>query len=344
MARIIDLRSDTVTKPTSAMREAMYKAEVGDDVYGEDPTVNKLEETAAEIMGKEAGLFVTSGTMGNLIGVITHCSRGQEIIMGAESHIFYYEVGGGAIVGGLMYHTVQENRLGILNLEQIAHAIRGKNIHYPVTGLVCLENSHNRKGGTVMSIEDTKRICDTAHANDVPVHLDGARVFNAATYLGKNVRELVAEIDSVQLCLSKGLGAPVGSVLVGKRDFIERARKNRKMLGGGMRQAGILAAAGLISLTEMTKRLGKDHYNAQRLAEGLQQVRGLEIDLETVQTNIVMADTTGSGRTADEWVTSLKQKGILINSMGPYTIRFVTHYEVEQSGIDEALTVISSFL
>jgi threonine aldolase len=340
MFKLIDLRSDTVTKPTSAMRKAMAEAEVGDDVYGEDPTVNKLEELAAEMMGKEAGLFVPTGTMGNLVSVISHCQRGQEVILGAESHVFYYEVAGAAVVGGLGYRTIQENSMGHLSAEQVASAIRGQNIHFPTTGLLCLENTHNRAGGTVMSLEHSAGLCKVAHDHKVPVHLDGARVFNAATYLQKNVRELVADFDSVQFCLSKGLGAPAGSLVVGKKDFIDRARKNRKMLGGGMRQVGVLAAAGTLALTEMTKRLDEDHYQARRLAEGLQLVPGLEVDLATVHTNIVIASTRTSGKTGAEWAERLRQKGVLINAVGPYTLRFVTHYDVTRPDIEEALTIM----
>ncbi len=340
MNQIIDLRSDTVTKPTPAMREAMAKAEVGDDVYGEDPTVNLLEQTAAEMLGKEAGMFVPSGTMGNLIAQITHCGRGQEVIMGAQSHTFYYEVGGASVVGSLIFHTVEEDRLGQISPEQVAHAIRGVNIHFPVTGLLCLENTHNRAGGTVTDIAHTKALCDLAHSNNVKTHLDGARVFNAATYLGCKVNQLVAEFDSVQFCLSKGLGAPVGSLLVGKQDFIQQARQFRKMLGGGMRQAGILAAAGLIALTEMSKRLEEDHQAARRLAEGLNLVPGLAVDMETVQTNMVFVDTTDSGRNGNDWTNLLRENGVLINAVGPNRLRFVTHFDLDRTDIEAALTTV----
>jgi threonine aldolase len=323
------------------MREAMAKAEVGDDVYGEDPTVNLLEKTAAEIMGKEAGLYVPTGTMGNLLAIITHCGRGQEVIMGAESHTFVYEVGGATVVGGVIYHTVQENKMGQLSPEQVSQAIRGDNIHYPTTGLLSLENTHNRAGGTVMSIELTKSLCNVAHAQNIPTHLDGARVFNAATYLERNVKELVAEFDSVQFCLSKGLGAPLGSLLVGKRNFIDKARKHRKMLGGGMRQAGVVAAAGMLALTEMPKRLSEDHQNARRFAESLALVPGLDLDLETVQTNMVFVDTTASGHRGAEWAEKLKEQGVLINAVGPNRLRFVTHYDVDRSDLDAALSIIA---
>jgi threonine aldolase len=339
--RIIDFRSDTVTKPTPAMREAMAKADVGDDVYGEDPTVNKLEELAAEIMGKEAGLFVASGTMGNLVSVVAHCQRGQEIILGDQSHIFKYEVGGASVIGGLIYHIIPNDRYGKLNPADVKNAIRGENIHYPVTGLVCLENSHNVAGGTVLSVAEMKEIADISHENNIPVHLDGARVFNAATSLGCKINELVAEIDSVQFCLSKGLAAPTGSLVVGKRDFIDRARKVRKMVGGGMRQAGVLAAAGLISLTEMTQRLDDDHYNARQLAQRLSLVNGFHVDMNTVQTNIVRVELDDTTHDAATWVAMLKKEGVLINAMGARILRFVTHNDVDRSDVDTALTIIS---
>lgn len=337
MPTFIDLRSDTVTKPTEAMREAMAKAEVGDDVYGEDPTVNRLEQLAAEVMGKEAALFVPSGTMGNLVAVITHCGRGQEVILGDNSHIFYYEVGGAAVVGGLPFHILPNDPQGGINPDQLDHAIRGHNIHYAVTGLVCLENTHNRAGGTVLSIAQLKQLADIAHHHNVPVHLDGARVFNAAVSLQCRVSDLVAEMDSVQFCLSKGLSAPVGSLVVGRRDFIERARKNRKMLGGGMRQAGVLAAAGLLALTEMPKRLHEDQANARFFAENLANISGFKVDMATVQTNIVCADTIKS---ADEWVQKLAEAGVRATTFGSNRMRFVTHKDVTRADLEQALGII----
>jgi len=335
--KIIDLRSDTVTKPTEAMRDAMAQAEVGDDVYGEDPTVNRLEQLAAEMMGKEAGLFVPSGTMGNLIALITHCGRGQEVILGDNSHIFYYEVGGGAVVGGLPFHILPNDQFGGLDPVQVEHAIRGQDIHYPKTGLLCLENTHNRAGGTVLNQSQLKTLADIAHQHNVPVHLDGARIFNAAVYLECKVSELVAEMDSVQFCLSKGLCAPVGSLIVGRRDFIQRARVSRKMLGGGMRQAGVLAAAGLLALIEMSKRLATDHANARFFAENIARIPGFMVDMATVQTNIVCADTQ---KEADWWLQSLAGAGVKLSAFGSHRLRFVTHKDVSRTELEEALDII----
>lgn len=340
--KFIDLRSDTVTKPTAAMREAMAQADVGDDVYGEDPTINKLEETAAAMLGKEAALFVASGTMGNLVSIVTHCQRGQEIILGDQSHVFCYEVAGAAVVGGLAYHTIPNGKHGKINPQHVKDAIRGQNIHYPATGLLCLENSHNRAGGTVLSVAEMKELADISHEANVPVHLDGARVFNAATYLGCDISELVAEIDSVQLCLSKGLGAPVGSLVVGKHDFIERARQMRKMLGGGMRQAGVLGAAGLIALTEMSQRLADDHYNARQLAQRLALLPGFNIDMESVQTNIVMVDLDETTHDAATWSAMLKEQGVLVGAMGARRLRFVTHNDVNRNDIDNVVSSVVS--
>jgi threonine aldolase len=336
--KFVDLRSDTVTRPTPEMRRAMAEAEVGDDVYGEDPTVNRLEQLAAQLTSKEAGLFVPSGTMGNLLATISHCQRGQEVLLGDNSHIFYYEVGGAAIVGGLPFHILPNDKQGSLDLDQLEHAIRGQNIHYPTTGLFCLENTHNRAGGTVLDTPQLKAMADIAHSHNVPVHLDGARIFNAAVYLDCAVSELVAEMDSVQFCLSKGLCAPVGSLLVGQRDFIERARKNRKMLGGGMRQAGVLAAAGLLALTEMPKRLHEDHANARYFAEELLKIHGFQVELETVQTNIVCADVD---KDQDWWAQTLAEAGVRINTFGNKRLRFVLHKDVNRADIDQALTVIA---
>jgi threonine aldolase len=323
------------------MREAMAKAEVGDDVYGEDPTINHLEETAAEIMGKEAAVFVPTGTMGNLVSILSHCGRGQEVLLGDNSHVFYYERGNAAVVGGLPYHILPNDRFGMIDPALVAKAVRGPDIHLPPTGLLCLENTHNRCGGTVLSVEQVNALCKVAHEHNVPVHLDGARIFNAAVYLSCRVSELVAQVDSVQFCLSKGLGAPVGSLVAGSREFIGKARAYRKMLGGGMRQAGVLAAAGLIALTETPKRLSEDHLNARYLAERLNLVPGVSVDLETVQTNIVMADLDPSGPPATKWATRLKEAGVLVNASGPYRIRFVTHFDVDRTDIEAALTTIA---
>jgi threonine aldolase len=339
---MIDLRSDTVTKPTEAMRQAMAQAEVGDDVYGEDPTINRLQEMAAQIMGKEAALFVPTGTMGNLSAVLTHCERGQEILLGDNSHVFYYEVGGASVVGGLVYHTLPNDRFGMLDPAAVAGAIRSPDIHFAPTGLLCLENTHNRAGGTVLSKEQLDRLCRVAHDHNVPVHLDGARIFNAATYLELPVNQLVESLDSVQFCLSKGLAAPAGSLVVGKQSFIDKARKMRKMLGGGMRQAGVLAAAGIIALTEMTQRLGEDHYNARRFAQSLAWIEGFEVDLETVQTNIVAVNLNEKTGTAAEWVAKLKANGVLVGAAGPRRLRFVFHNDVDRADLEKTLSTIAN--
>src|SRR6267143_2328308 len=278
MARTVELRSDTFTLPTDSMRRAMAAAEVGDDVWDEDPTIHRLQERAAEMVGKEASLFVPSGTMGNLCALLTHTESGQEVLVEGESHIFHSEVAGASVVGGLQLRPL-ETPDGRLQPEQVRAAIREPDIHQPPTGLLCLENTHNRRGGTCLSAAQTQALSEVARDGGFPVHLDGARVFNAAVALGVDVRDLTRPVDSVMFCLSKGLSAPVGSMLAGSRDFIERSRRIRKMLGGGMRQAGVVAAAGLCALNEMVDRLAEDHANARRLAEGLLGVPGVDIDL-----------------------------------------------------------------
>lgn len=339
----IDLRSDTVTVPTDEMREAMYKAEVGDDVYGEDPTVRKLEEMAAEMLGKEAALLVTSGTQGNQVSVMTHTHPGEEIIVEENCHIITYEVGGIGYLSGVQTKALKSNK-GVLNPEDVEKAIRPKDIHYPVTSLICLENTHNRAGGTVTPIEIMKEIYEIAKNHNIPVHLDGARIFNAATYLKVDVREIAKYADSVMFCLSKGLCAPIGSVVVGTKDFIEKARKYRKMLGGGMRQAGFIAAAGIVALEKMTKRLQEDHDNARFLAEGLKDIPGINLDLETVQTNIVMTDISGTGMTGKELSLKLKEHGILINGGNDFAVRFVTHYYISKKDIEKTLDAIEKIV
>jgi threonine aldolase len=287
---IIDLRSDTVTHPTPEMRKAMSEAEVGDDVYGEDPTVNRLEFMAAQKTGKEAALFTTSGTQSNLISVLSHTQRGNEIILGDQSHIFWYEVGGASAIGGVVLHTLPNDKTGQIDVNEIENAIRGNNLHYPETSLVCLENTHNRCGGSILSVAYTENICEVAHKHALKVHLDGARIFNAAVALGVDAKILSKSVDSVSFCLSKGLSAPVGSLLCGNKTFVDRARKYRKMLGGGMRQAGILAAAGIVALNTMIDRLAEDHTNAKRLYQGLASIRGIIPAQDNVPTNIVMFD------------------------------------------------------
>ena len=343
--KVIDLRSDTVTLPTPEMREAMYRAELGDDVYGEDPTVNRLQEMAAERMGKEAALFVASGTMGNLVCLLTHCGRGDEAIMGHLAHTFLFEAGGSAVLGGIHPHTVPNQPDGTMRLEDIEAAIRPDNVHFPRSRLVCLENTHNRCGGVALTPEYTSAVCELAHAHGLSVHLDGARIFNAAIALGVDVKELTKDVDSVLFCLSKGLSCPVGSLVCGSAEFIRQARRNRKILGGGMRQVGVLAAAGIVALETMVDRLAEDHQNARRLAEGIAATPGLTIDLERVQTNIVifgLAD--GVEMTPQEFVAALAQRGVKLNSIGGRYFRAVTHYGIEARDIEVALQAIGDVM
>ncbi|MGE5569983.1 MAG: low-specificity L-threonine aldolase [Rhodospirillales bacterium] len=338
-ARIIDLRSDTVTRPTAAMRRAMAEAEVGDDVYGEDPTVNRLEKRAAEIFGKEAGLFVPTGTMGNTIGIKLHTSHGQEVICEARSHVFNYELSMMAWFSGCVARPIYADN-GILTWEQIRREIRPLSPHAAPTGLIELENTHNMAGGSVYPPEVLREICDGAHELGLKVHLDGARIFNAAAYLGRSVLEITAPCDTVMFCLSKGLGAPVGSMLVGTAEAIERARLYRKRLGGGMRQAGVLAAAGLIALEEMPLRLGEDHANARFLADALSKMPGISVPHE-VQTNIVVFDIAGTGLTTEEFSARLKARSILINGIGGTRMRLVTHMDVNREDCERALTALA---
>ncbi|MCF6097110.1 low-specificity L-threonine aldolase [Thermovorax subterraneus] len=332
MEKFIDLRSDTVTLPTQEMREAMYRAEVGDDVYGEDPTVKRLEEMAAEITGKEAAMFVTSGTQGNQVSIMTHTHPGDEIILEEKSHIFTYEVGGIGYLAGVQARTIQGKK-GVMDPSDIEAAIREDDIHFPKTSLICVENTHNRAGGTVIPLDVLKRTYEIAQNHGIPVHMDGARIFNAATYLGVPVKEIAKYADSVMFCLSKGLCAPVGSIVAGSREFIKKARKFRKMLGGGLRQAGFLAAAGIVALEKMAGRLKEDHENAMLLAEGLNAIPGIFIDMETVQTNIVICDISGLKINASEFAKRLLKKGIKINGGSGYLVRFVTHYGIEKDDI-----------
>jgi threonine aldolase len=338
-AGIVDLRSDTVTKPSEAMRKAMYNAEVGDDVYREDPTINRLQERAAEIFKREAGLYVVSGTMGNqtAIKVLTH--HGHEVICEDRSHIYNYEMGMVAAFSGVMPRTIHAED-GILTWGLIAPHIRSRNDHRARTGLIEIENTSNLAGGSVYSLANTNEIVDRAHAAGLPVHLDGARIFNASTALGKSVVEITKKFDSVTFCLSKGLGAPVGSMLVGSREFIEEARIVRKMLGGGMRQAGVLAAAGLIALEEGPKRLHIDHANARFLAHELAQIPGIKIDAAKVVSNILFFDVTGTGLTAYEISKLLAAQGVLANATNARLIRMVTHLDVDRAGCERALKTL----
>ncbi len=338
---MIDLRSDTLTKPTPAMRRAMADAEVGDDVYGEDPTVNRLQERAAGMFGKEAAIFVPTGSMGNQIAVKLHTRPGTEVVIEERGHIYNYEMAAMSVVSGALARPVKSaDGSGVLAWDDIASGIHANAAYYVApTALVAIENSHNLAGGTIYTGARTVEICERAHALSIPVHLDGARVFNAAAATGESVAALTSACDSVMFCLSKGLGAPVGSMLLGGRDFIDEARAWRKLLGGGMRQAGVLAAAGLVALEESPPKLHDDHANARRLAEGLAELPGVEIDPERVVTNIVIFDVAGTGQAADRICARLKDHGVLASGFGT-SIRMVTHYDVSRAGIDKALAAL----
>jgi threonine aldolase len=322
----------------------MYEAEVGDDVWGEDPTVKGLQEMAAERLDKEAGLFVPSGTQGNLVSVLAHCQRGDEIIVGSECHIFHYEAGAAAAFGGISYRTVPTTKFGELPLEEIENAVRPDDAHFPPTALICLENTQNRCGGTCLTPEYTRQVRTLADQHGLPVHLDGARIFNAAIAQGLDVKELVAPADSVMFCLSKGLSAPIGSLVCGSAEFIERAFRMRKMCGGAMRQVGVIAAAGIVALEEMVDRLAEDHENARRLAEGLANIPGIGVDLETVQTNMVMFYPTDASWTTEELATALGEEGVLVSYLGRTKIRTVTHHGIEREDIEEALGIVAGVM
>ncbi len=340
---IVDLRSDTVTKPTAAMRRAMAEAEVGDDVYAEDPTVNRLQARAAEVFGREAALFFPSGSMANLTAIKVWTRPGMEVICEAQAHIYLYEMASIAAIAGCMPNTVVTPG-GVMRWEMIEPLIRPRIYYRAQTALIELENTHNMQGGIVYPTEVVTEICERAHDAKLPVHLDGARVFNAAVALGCSVAEITRGFDSVMFCLSKGLGAPVGSMLVGSAEFIEKARVNRKLLGGGMRQVGVLAAAGLVALEESPKLMPRDHENARHLAQGLAQIEGIAADPKKVQTNIVLFDVQngpghaeGRGATAAEFCAALAQRKILCSPTAKFTVRMVTHYDVDRAGIDRAV-------
>jgi threonine aldolase len=337
---MIDLRSDTVTRPTPAMRRAMAEAEVGDDVYGEDPSVNRLEQRAAEIAGKEAAMFVPSGTMGNTIGIKLHTTHGQELICESRCHIFSYELSMLSWFSGCLARPVAAEN-GIMQWEQIRREVRALSPHWAPTGAISIENTSNMAGGTVYPLELIHQICDGAHAMGLKVHMDGARVFNAAQAIGVPVREIVAKTDTVMFCLSKALGAPVGSMLAGTQEAIAQARLYRKRLGGGMRQAGVLAAAGLVALEQTPPRLAEDHRNARFLAEGLREIAGIKLKLETVQSNIVIFDVSGTGLAPADISARLKERGVLMNAVGPSTMRAVTHYDVDRAACESALRVLA---
>src|SRR4051812_7479982 len=338
-AAVVDLRSDTVTKPTPAMRRAMAEAEVGDDVYGEDPTINKLEQRAAEIFAREAAISVPTGSMGNTIAIKIHTKPGQEVICEERGHVFNYEMGMLSFFSGCVPRTIfGEN--GALAWADIKKKIAPGIYYRAQTGLVSLENTHNMAGGTGYPQEMADEVCDGAHALGIPVHLDGARIFNASVFLGKTVAEITNKFDSVMFCLSKGLGAPVGSLLVGTKKFIEQARVYRKALGGGMRQAGVLAAAGLIALEEGPKRLHEDHANAKFLAEGLAKLRGIKLNPEKVQTNIVVFEISGTGMDSATFTRKLMEKNVLASGISPTEVRIVTHMDVDRGACERGLAAI----
>ncbi len=344
-SRTIDLRSDTVTLPTPAMRRAMYEAELGDDVYGEDPTVNRLEALSASVMGKEAALFVPSGTMANLVSLLSHCRRGDEAIMGDMAHIYVFEAGGSAVVGGIHPRTIPNQPDGTLDLRAVEAAIRDPgNSHFPRSRLICVENTHNRCSGAVITPAYMARIRELADRHGMAIHLDGARLFNAAVALGVTPLALAHDADSVSFCLSKGLAAPSGSLVCGSAEFINLARRNRKMVGGGMRQVGVLAAAGIVALETMVERLGEDHGTARRLAEGLANLPGILLDPERVQTNIVIFELSAFTRSPAEFVAALNDSGIKIGGEGGRRLRAVTHYGISTEEIDTALKVFEQAL
>ena len=339
--KTIDLRSDTVTLPPPEMREAIAEAELGDDVFRGDPTVNRLEEMAAEVMGKEAALLTTSGTQSNLTAMLSHCQRGTEVILGDESHIVHYEVGGAFALGGLGLRTVPNDEQGRLDLAQVRHTIRGRDVHFPSTSLICVENTHNRRGGAVLGEDDLAALRALADEHDLPVHLDGARLFNAAVALGLPASQLAQYADSVSFSLCKGLACPVGSVLCGNEEFIHQARRFRKMLGGGMRQAGIIAAAGVYALENMADRLAEDHENARVLADGLSSVPGIAL-APPPQSNIVFFTTEGWGR--GELERRLDAQGVLCLGEGDGRIRMVTHYGIDRNDVEVAATAVRSLM
>jgi len=337
--KYIDLRSDTVTLPTEEMLEAIRNAKLGDDVYREDPTVNKLEEMAAKKIGKEAAMLVPSGTMANIVSVMANTKRGDSVILEAESHIYWYEVGGISAIAGVLPIPVK-GEMGVMDPSDIAASIRPPSLHFAETTLVCIENTHNRAGGTIVTPSQIEAISKVAREHGLRLYMDGARIFNAAVALKVDVTEFTRHVDNLMFCLSKGLSCPIGSIVVGSEEFIERARKIRKILGGGMRQAGIIAAPGIIALEKMIDRLEEDHRNARLLAEGLLKIEGLHVDLRTVQTNMVMCDVDELGVSADLFVKELRDHGVLVNNISKTRVRFVTHRGIEREDIERALCII----
>lgn len=339
----IDLRSDTVTLPTEEMLEAIRHAELGDDVFGDDPTVNKLEELAAKKMGKEAALLVASGTQANLVSLMSNTKRGDLVILEAESHMYWYEVGGLSAIAGLLPWPI-ESKLGVLDPKDVEVAIRPKDIHFPEPALICIENTHNRHGGTVVEPDQIKAVSEVTKAHGLKLYMDGARIFNAAVALKVDVKEFTKHVDNLMFCLSKGLSCPVGSIVVGNQEFIEKARKTRKILGGGMRQAGIIAAPGIIALEKMIDRLEEDHKNARLLAEGIAKVDGLAINLGIVQTNMVHFDVGELGITANQFISELEENGVLALTLAKNKIRMVTHRGIEKEHIEKTLSILESIV
>lgn len=341
----VDLRSDTVTKPTPEMREAMAEAEVGDDVYRDDPTVNRLEELAADMLGKEAALFVPSGTMGNLIALLVHCQRGDEVIVGNQSHIYLNEAGGMAALGGIQACPVQNQPDGTLALKDILASIRTEDVHHPITRLVCLENTQNICGGVPLTSEYTRQVGELARQNNLSLHIDGARIFNASAAQNVPVKGLVEPADSVMFCLSKGLAAPIGSMLVGSHKFIGRGRHIRKMVGGGMRQVGVVAAAGIISLEKMTKRLSDDHARAKKMADGLRQVNGLVVDPNSPYTNMVYLNLSQDiSLNAHQITEKMKSLGVLVDPENARRFRLVTHYWIDDEAVEKTVSAFQRAL
>jgi len=335
----IDLRSDTVTKPTPEMREVMAEAEVGDDVFRDDPTVNRLEDLAANKMGKDAAIFVPSGTMGNLLALLVHCQRGDEVIVGNQSHIYLNEAGGMSALGGIQPCPIPNQKDGTLKLEDVLLSVRDEDVHHPITRLICLENTQNLCGGVPLTAEYTRQVGKLAHDKNLSLHIDGARIFNAAVTQGVDVKELVAPADSVMFCLSKGLASPIGSILVGTSKFIARARHIRKMLGGGMRQVGIVAAAGIVSLEKMVDRLADDHARARKLADGLRQITGIDVDDTSPYTNMIYFNLSDDAKVDMKQLGErMKASGVLLDVFDPRRLRLVTHYWIDDEAVEKSIT------
>lgn len=343
--RYIDLRSDTVTQPTPEMREAMAEAEVGDDVYRDDPTVIRLEELAAEMLGKEAAMFVPSGTMGNLLALLVHCQRGDEVIVGNQSHIYLNEAGGMAALGGIQACPLPNQKDGTLLLDDIRASIRSEDVHHPITRLICLENTQNICGGVPLTPEYTRQVAEIARQNGLSLHVDGARIFNSAVAQNVSVKELVEPADSVMFCLSKGLASPIGSMLVGSQKFVTRARHIRKMLGGGMRQVGVIAAAGIISLEKMVNRLHEDHLRARKLADGLRQINGVVVDEGSPYSNMVYLNLSDAVKVDSRYVCEqAHDRGILLDADSSRRFRLVTHYWIDDNAVEKTIIAFREIL